>query len=267
MRGVGGDVVAADIGEDEIAVLAGEVAAALRRAGVHDRRIRRLDRLRLQIAALDAVELAVEVESLVRGPQPLDDGEPFLGAGVAVVVLEERDAEHFHFRIIPAVDDVERVTAIGNVIDDGRLLGGDDRMIERDMRGRDHAGIFGGAGDAGGPGEGLEARPLRIGGAAKAAPARHRHQRLEVHLVGELRQRHGVRPGQFQPAVEIRHHAAGIEIGLERAELELAAAERRIGVAPVFLMWLDSHAGAFSAGLEKFANVRKIARRLANSSF
>src|SRR6202034_3716301 len=36
VRGIGGDVVAADIGEDEIAVPAGKVAAALRRTGVHD---------------------------------------------------------------------------------------------------------------------------------------------------------------------------------------------------------------------------------------
>ena len=161
--------------------------------------------------------------------------EPFLGAGVAVVVFEERDAEHFHFRIIPAVDHVERVAAAGNMIDHGRLLGGDDRMIERDMRGRDHAGIFGRAGNAGRPGEGLEARPLRIGRAAKAAPARHRHQRLEFHVVGELGQRHGIRPGDFEPAVEVRHHAAGIEIGLKRAELELAAAQRRIDLAAVAL--------------------------------
>ena len=67
----------------------------------------------------------------------------------------------------------------------------------------------------------------------KSAPARHRHQRLEVHGVGELRQGHGIRPGQLQPAVEIRHHAAGIEIGLKRAEFELAAAQRRIERAAV----------------------------------
>src|SRR5215831_21349994 len=54
VRGVGGYVVGADIGEDEVAVPAGEVPTALRRAGIHDHRMRRLDRLRLQIAALDA---------------------------------------------------------------------------------------------------------------------------------------------------------------------------------------------------------------------
>ena len=50
----------------------------------------------------------------------------------------------------------------------------------------DHAGILRRARDAGSPGEGLEARALRIGGPAKAPPARHRHQRLKFHLVGEF---------------------------------------------------------------------------------
>src|SRR5580704_13838765 len=136
--------------------------AALRGAGVHDDGIRRLDRLRLQVAALDAVVLAVEVERLVFAPQQLDDSQPFFGAGKARLVLQERDAEHFHFRKIPAVDYVERIAAIGNVIDHGRLLGGNDRMVERDMRGRDYARVFGRAGDARGPGEGLEARALWI---------------------------------------------------------------------------------------------------------
>ena len=112
MRRVGRNVMGADIGEDEIAVLAGEVTAALRRAGVHDDRVRFLDRLRLQVTALDAIKLAFEVEFLVLLPQPLDDRHPFLGAGVTVLMLEQRDAEHFHFRKIPAVDDIERVAAV-----------------------------------------------------------------------------------------------------------------------------------------------------------
>ena len=154
------------------------------------------------------VELAVEIETLVLAPQTLDDRHPFLGAGIAFLVIEQRNAEHFHFREIPAIDDVKRVAAVGNVVDDRRLLGGNDRMIERNVRCRNDAGVLCRRGDAGGPGEGLETRPLRIGLAAEAAPARHRHQRLEIHVVGKLRQRDGVRPGDVEAAVEIRHHAA-----------------------------------------------------------
>ena len=43
--------------------------------------------------------------------------------------------------------------------------------------------------DAGRPGVGLEARTLRIGLAAPAHPARHRNERLELHLVGKLCER------------------------------------------------------------------------------
>src|ERR1700684_2989234 len=107
------------------------------------------------------VELGVEVETLVLAPEPFDDGHPFLGAGVTILVFEERDAEHLHFRKVPAVDDIERIAAVGNVIDDGRLLGGNDRVVERDMRGGDHAGMPRRAGDARGPGKSLKAWALR----------------------------------------------------------------------------------------------------------
>src|SRR3984957_5037611 len=130
MSDVGGEVVGADIGEDEIAMLAGEMPAALRGAGIHDRRIGMLDRFWLKVAALDLVEAAFVIEALVLGPQPLDDAEPFLGAGVAVLVIEQRDAEHFHLGIIPAIEHVERVTPLRDVIDNGGLLGGDDWVIE-----------------------------------------------------------------------------------------------------------------------------------------
>ena len=219
-------------------MLAGKMPAALRRAGIHDRRIGILDRLRLQVAALDAVEFAVVVERLVLRPQPLDDAEPLLGAGVAILVLQKRDAEHFHFGKIPAVDDVERVAAVGDVVDDGRLLGGDDRVVQRDMRGGHHARRSRRAGNAGRPGIGLKARTLRIGRAAKAAPARHRHQGLEIHLVGQLRQGHGIGPRNLEPAVEVRHDATGVEIGLKRAEFELTGPERRVGGVPVTLVGL-----------------------------
>src|SRR5207237_3252863 len=94
------------------------------------------------------------------------------------------------------------------------------------------------------------ARALWIGRATEAAPARHGHQRFEFHLVGELSQRHRVRPGDFQPAIEVRHHAAGVEIGLERAELELARTERWVDLAPVYLMgpWRHPRARRCASG-------------------
>ena len=79
------------------------------------------------------------IELVVLGPQPFDDGEPFLGHVVALVVRQHLDAEHIDLRLVPAGDDVEDHAAVGNMVDDGALLRGDDRMVDRAMRGGDHA--------------------------------------------------------------------------------------------------------------------------------
>src|SRR5262249_19570495 len=121
------------------------------------------------------------------------------------------------------------------MVDDRGLLGGNDRVIERDMRGGEDAGLGGRSRNAGGPGVGLEASALRIGGAAEAVPARDRHQRLEIHLFGEPGEIERIRPGDVEPAVEIRHYAAAVEIGLESYELQFAAAEGRVGCVAVVL--------------------------------
>jgi hypothetical protein len=65
--------------------------------------------------------------------------------------------------------------------------------------------------------------------AAETPPACDRHQRLKLHLVRHLRERERGWPTDAQSSVEIGHHAAALEIGLERAELEFAAAETGIG--------------------------------------
>jgi len=119
------------------------------------------------------------------------------------------------------------------MIDDGALLAGDDRVIDRAMRGGDDAGIGGRGGDSRCPGVGFEPGSRRIELVAEAAPARHRHGRFEFHRVGELGQRKRVRPGDFQTPFDVRHQAAVIEIGLESSELEFAAIENRIGRMPI----------------------------------
>ena len=91
-------------------------------------RERLLDRLRREIALLDLKVLAVEIEFVVLGPQPLDDLEPFDRELVADFMIEQRRAEHFDFGAVPAGDDVERKPPAGDVIDRGRLLGHHDRM-------------------------------------------------------------------------------------------------------------------------------------------
>ena len=226
----------ADHGEHEIAVLHRIVPAELGGAGVHDRGVGVLDRLRRQIALLDLEEAAFVVERVVLGPQPLDDGEPFLGAGVAVLVAEHRLAEHLDLGLHPAGDDVEDEAPIGDVVDRRRLLGGDDRMVDGDVRGRDHADLGHGSGDAGGPGVGLEAR-APAGWSCRPSPASARPAPAPrtPSSSASFASATVFGPGDVEPAVEVGHHAAGVEIGLERAELQPAGAERRIGRLPVAL--------------------------------
>ncbi len=59
---------------------------------------------------VDVVEAAVEAGVLLR-PAVVEDVEPLAGAGVAVVVLVERDAVFERFVLPPVADDVEREAA------------------------------------------------------------------------------------------------------------------------------------------------------------
>jgi hypothetical protein len=111
MRAALVEAASADHGEDEVAVLDREVAAEFGGPRIHDRRVRILDRLGREIALGDLEEAPVVVERIVLGPQPPDDREPFLGAGVAVFVVQHRLAEHLDLRLHPAGDDVEREPA------------------------------------------------------------------------------------------------------------------------------------------------------------
>ena len=92
---------------------------------------------------------------------------------------------------------------------------------------------------------GSKPAPLKLVIAAEALPAADRHQRLELHLVGQPRERQRARPVGLQSAVDRGDRAAVAQIAGEGAELELAVIEERIGFAPrvvrVFVhahMWL-----------------------------
>src|SRR5262249_60131864 len=52
-----------------------------------------------------------------------------------------------------------------------------------------------------------------------------------------VRQRDRIRPADVEPAIEVRHHAAAVQIGLERPELQPAHAEGGVALAPIALRW------------------------------
>src|SRR5439155_6293277 len=115
---------------------------------------------------------APEVEGLLAGPEPLDDGPPLLALLVASLVLERRQAEHPKLVFVPAADDVQAQTPLANVIRRGDLLRGGDRVIQWHVdRAKDVDPLRGGQ-QAAGPGDRFEAGAVRVRLTPVALPAR-----------------------------------------------------------------------------------------------
>jgi hypothetical protein len=133
--------------------------AALQSACIHDRRVRLLQRFRLQAALLDSIE-AVMSNISISGP----------------------------FQLHTTLS-VKRPLEMWSI---AARWGGNDRMIERHVRRGDHAAPRRGCRNVGRPRIGLKPRTLRIVRAAEPPPARHRHEHLKLHLVGEFCQRYRV---------------------------------------------------------------------------
>ena len=127
------------------------------------------------------------------------------------------------------------VAAIADVIDHGRLLRREHRVVHGYMRGGKHCGIFGHRADTGGPRKALEPRAVEVGDPAEALPASDRHQRLELHRVGNLGKPHCVRPRDLKRLGNCADRAAAVQIGAESPELELTIIEQWIGRATKFL--------------------------------
>jgi hypothetical protein len=222
-------VVGIEMDEGHVGVFRGEVAAFARAAGVHQRRKRLLDRLRHREAFADAKILAVEIEFLVARPEQLHDLDPLRRVVVAGVVLHDVAAKHFELGREPAADDVERETAVADVIDGRRLLRRHDRMDGRHVRGGQDAGALGRLGDAGRPGISVEIGAVEIGLAAKAFPASDRHQRLVAEAVGGCADRQRLGPARPEAILGRGDGAAIADIDAEEAELQPVGAEERIG--------------------------------------
>ena len=224
------DVHALDVDEDHVAVLGGEMAPDAGTAGIHDDRKRLLDRLRLVKASLDVEIAAVVVELVLRRPKQLQHVQPFGCVGIALVMFHDRGAKHLQLGREPAADDVQGKTAAGDVVDRRRLLGGDDRMKGRHMRGCEHRRVIRGAADTGGPGEGFKTSAVEIGDAAEAAPARNGDQGLKARVVGHAGQPLDVVPGGMEYAVDRGDRAGVVHVQAEQSELEAIVAVQSVRV-------------------------------------
>src|ERR1700733_15694281 len=79
-------------------------------------------------------EFTVPVEFGAALQQARPDTEPFQSMLVAAVLVD-RDAVQVEFFLVPAADDVEAGSAVGDVVDGGDRLSGERRRYQRHMHG------------------------------------------------------------------------------------------------------------------------------------
>jgi hypothetical protein len=169
-------------------------------AGIHDRRVWSLQRLRLAKALFDREEFPGVVELLFDSPQFAHDLDPIVGIGVARVMVHRLEPEHSQFLRVPAAHHVERKAATGEMIDGRALFGGDDGVDGWHMCCAEDCGVVCHRPHAGCPRQRLETGAVEIRFAAEAFPAGYRHHRFEASEIGKSDDIAAVRPVHFETA-------------------------------------------------------------------
>ena len=202
-------------------------ANALARAGrprVHDQRAGAAVRLRKRAHPFELEEAALEIERAGLGPGAPHRAEPLLGIVVARLVIALLDAEHLEFALVPSGDDVQRETALADVVGGDELLRGNDRMEQRRVDGAEHGDALGRLQQAAGPGHRLQRRAVEIGVAAVAFPAADRQHEIDAGFVGHRAEREAIRPARGPALRRLGRGARRRAVRAEHADLE------RVGV-------------------------------------
>ena len=82
---------------------------------------------------------ALVVELLFCGPQLLDDLQPLGRHVITIIVLTQFDAKHLDFLPMPAGDNVQRESPVGDVVDHRGLFGRHDAHLEQVGEGLERA--------------------------------------------------------------------------------------------------------------------------------
>src|SRR3546814_15203762 len=89
-------------------------------------------------------ELSVLIKGLGAAPDALDDLEPFLGVGVAgLVILGKPETERSIFRVVPARDDIGPGTSATDFVNGRNLSGKNEGVCRHRMHGRNDADVPG----------------------------------------------------------------------------------------------------------------------------
>ncbi len=119
-------------------------------------------------------------------PEPLDQGGPFLGEGVAVVVVQGLvPGPHLvELGLVGAGHDVEAGSAAADVVEGGDHLGRHRRVLQQGVDGGPDLDPRGGLGDGRHQGDRLQGGAPMVGLAAEAAPLAHGHDEVEAGVLG-----------------------------------------------------------------------------------
>ncbi len=196
----------------------GELLAVARPPGRDQHRARAAPGLRLHHGLLQIEEAARIVERLRLGPAARHDVDPFLAQHVAVVVRAEVDAEHVELFLVPAADDVEAEAPLADMVGGHHLLRRDDGVDRGDVHRAERHDPARRGEKARRPGEGLEARPVMVGGPAIAFPAPERQHEVEPGVVGHAGEGEVVPPARLPPLGENRGGEPAGAVGAEQAE-------------------------------------------------
>src|SRR3546814_10711724 len=94
----------------------------------------------IAVGPLKLEELSVIIKGLGAAPESLDDLEPFLGVGVAgLVILGQPETERSIFRVVPARDDIEPGTSATDFVNGRNLSGKNEGVCRHRMHGRNDA--------------------------------------------------------------------------------------------------------------------------------
>ena len=214
-----GRLVTLDGIEHRVAITHRIVDADFRMSGVHQHGPRAAVGFGMRAAALDLDVAAIEIEIVLRAPEPADRVDPFLRIGVALIVLAHRGAEHAEFVLVPAAHNVEPEPSAAHVIDRDHLLGGQHGMQQRRMHGREGRDALGLRQQARSPGQRLEVRAFVIGRAV-AAPSAEGQQEVEPEGIRHLRKPQIVLPISGPDLVDQRRHTPGRAVRPEQTKFQ-----------------------------------------------
>jgi hypothetical protein len=144
-------------------------------------------------------------------------------------VLIDLDAVQVEFLLVPAADDVEPGSSMGDVIDGRNRLGSERRRHQRHVDGREYANVPGQGSDGCAVRHGLERLAVDVGLALVAAPLRDRQDEFHAGSIGDLAHGDDVVPVSGPALGRQAHREAAIAIGAEYAELELVGTPHWIG--------------------------------------